>query len=231
MPKKFRRCGNSAVIGALKAELAKLEAEYASLAKEFKVGYPPLDNLRARIDETRRRMTAEIDREVKSIEAGYAAASNKESQLRAAMDEQKRTTLNLKDSAVQYAILAREVDTNKQLYDGVLSRLKEIGVAAEVRNSNIHVMGKALPPGGPSYPDKRRMMMFGLLLGLAGGIGLALFARATRQHAENSRRGRALFAPGQLGYDPRLWRGERQEQRLRFKAAPIRARRVARFGP
>jgi len=164
---------NSPMIGSLKKELGGVEAEYASLAKEFKPGYPPLDNLRARMDENRRRIAAEVDREVKSIEAGYAAASNKESQLRAALDEQKQATLNLKDSAVQYAILAREVDTNKQLYDGVLSRLKEIGVAAEVRSTNIYVMGKALPPGGPSYPDKRRAMMLGVLFGLAAGVGLA----------------------------------------------------------
>jgi polysaccharide biosynthesis transport protein len=172
-PEEIPAVRGSMMIGSLKAELAKFEAEYASLAKEFKAGYPPLDNLRARIDDTRSRISTEVGREVKSIEAGYAAASNKESQLRAAMDEQKRATLSLKDSAVQYAILSREVDTNKQLYDGVLSRLKEIGVAGEVRNSNIHVMGKAIPPGGPSYPDKRRMMMLGLLLGIGAGIGLA----------------------------------------------------------
>ena len=164
---------NSAVIGSLKAELGKFEVEYASLAKEFKAGYPPLDNLKARIDETRRRLNTEIDREVSSIEAGYAAATNRESQLRVAMDEQKRATLNLKDAAVQYAILAREVDTNKQLYDGVLSRLKEIGVAADVRSSNIHFMGKALAPGVPSYPNKRRTLMLGLLLGVGAGIGIA----------------------------------------------------------
>ena len=104
--------------------LTKFEAEYASLAKEFKPGYPPLDNVKARIEETRRRLTGEIDKEVKSIEAGFAAASNKETELRATMEEQKKATLNLKDSAVQYAILAREVDTNKQLYDGVLSALE-----------------------------------------------------------------------------------------------------------
>src|SRR5207249_8694848 len=101
------------------------------------------------------------------------AARNKESELRVAMEEQKKATLNLKDSAVQYTILAREVDTNKQLYDGVLQRLKEIGVAADVRSSNIYVMGNAMPPGSPSYPDKRRSMLLGLLLGLAAGIGLA----------------------------------------------------------
>ena len=172
-PEEVPSVRNSSAITSLKAELAKLEGEHASLAKEFKPGYPPLDAVKLRLDENRRRLSGEIDREIKSIEAGYAAASNKETNMRAAMDEQKRATLSLKDSAVQYAILAREVDTNKQLYDGVLSRLKEIGVAAEVRSTNIHVMGKALPPGFPSYPDKRRTMMLGLLLGLAGGMGLA----------------------------------------------------------
>lgn len=172
-PEEVPAVRNSLVIGALKGELAKLEGEHASLTKEFKSGYPPLDNVKARMEETRRRLSAEIDREIKSIEAGYAAARNKELNLRSAMDEQKNATLNLKDSAVQYAILAREVDTNKQLYDGVLSRLKEIGVAADVRSSNIHVMGKALPPRIPSYPDTRRNLMLGLLLGLAGAVGLA----------------------------------------------------------
>ncbi len=172
-PEEIPAVRNSAVINSLKGELGKFEADYASLAKEFKPGYPPLDDLKARIDDTRRRISAEINREVKSIEAGYAAASNKESQLRAAMDEQKRATLSLKDSAVQYAILAREVDTNKQLYDGVLQRLKEINVASDLRTSNIYVMGKALPPSFPSYPNKRRSLLIGLLLGLAAGVGLA----------------------------------------------------------
>jgi polysaccharide biosynthesis transport protein len=164
---------NSSVIGNLKGELGKLEAEYASLSKEFKPGYPPLDNLRTRVEETRRRLRSETQNQVRGIEATYQAAKTREAQLRATMEEQKKSTLNLKDSAVQYAVLAREVDTNRQLYDGVLQRLKEIGVAGEVRASNIYVMGKAQPPLGPSYPDKRRGLLFGLLLGLGAGIGLA----------------------------------------------------------
>ncbi|MBI2533487.1 MAG: GumC family protein, partial [Deltaproteobacteria bacterium] len=163
----------SPVIGNLKGELGKLEAEYASLAKEFKPGYPPLDNLRTRVEETRRRLRSETQNQVRGIEATYQAAKTREAQLRATMEEQKKSTLSLKDSAVQYAVLAREVDTNRQLYDGVLQRLKEIGVAGEVRASNIYVMGKAQPPLGPSYPDKRRGLLFGLLLGLGAGIGLA----------------------------------------------------------
>jgi succinoglycan biosynthesis transport protein ExoP len=164
----------SASINALKAELSKSEADYVVLAKEFKAGYPPLDTLKARIEEIRSRMEYEIQKEVKAIETAYAAAKNKETQLRATMEEQKKATLDLKDSAVQYTVLDREVDTNRQLYDGVLQRLKEIGVAADARNSNVYVLSKAEPSLSPASPNVRRYLMLGLFLGLVGGMGLAL---------------------------------------------------------
>ena len=89
------------------------------------------------------------------------------------MDEQKRETLNLNDAAVQYAILAGEADMNRQLYDGVLQRLKEIGVAAEVRTSNTYVIGRAEAPLTSSYPNKRRSLLVAVMMGLAAGMGLA----------------------------------------------------------
>jgi GumC protein len=97
---------NSLVINALKADLGKLEAEWLTLSKEFKPGYPRLDDLKARLEETRRRLRSEVQNEVKGIETAYQAAKTREVELRRQMDEQKQSTLNLKDSAVQYAILA-----------------------------------------------------------------------------------------------------------------------------
>jgi polysaccharide biosynthesis transport protein len=164
----------SASINALKADLSKAEADYVALAKEFKPGYPPLDTLKARIEETRNRMQYEIQKEVKAIETAHAAAKNKETQLRTTMEKQKTATLDLKDSAVQYTVLAREVDTNRQLYDGVLQRLKEIDVAADARTSNVYVVSKAEPSLSSSSPNVSRNLMLGLFLGLAAGIGLAL---------------------------------------------------------
>ena len=164
---------NNPVISGLKSELAKSAAGYAALSKEFKPGYPPLDSLKTHIDENRRRLQSEIQSEVRKIEVIYNAAKNNEAALRGTTEEQKKAALNLKDSAVQYAMLAHDVETNKQLYAGVLQRSKEIGVAAEVRSSNIYLMGKAEPPLGPSYPDSNGILMRGLLLGLLAGVGLA----------------------------------------------------------
>ncbi len=164
---------NSPAIQNLKAELARLEAEYAQSSREFKPGYPRLEKLKAQIENARRQLSNEIQTEVKGIESSYLAAKTKEDALRARMQEQKKATLSLKDSGVQYAILAREVDTNRQLYDSVLQRMKEMGVAAEVRTSNVYIIDRAEPPLGPSYPNKRQTLFLALLIGLAGGIGLA----------------------------------------------------------
>ena len=161
------------VISGLKSELAKSEWEYAALSKQFKPGYPPLDSLKTHIDENRRRLQSEIQSEVRKIEVIYNTAKNNEAALRGTTEKQKKATLNLKDSAVQYAMLAHDVETNRQLYAGALQRSKEIGVAAEVRSSNIYLMGKAEPPLGPSYPDSSGILMRGLLLGLLAGVGLA----------------------------------------------------------
>ena len=89
------------------------------------------------------------------------------------MEEQKATTFGLKDASVGYAMLAREVDTNRQLYDSVLQRMKEMGMAAELRTSNVSIIDPAETPLGPSRPNTSKNLLFGVGLGLVGGVGLA----------------------------------------------------------
>jgi capsular exopolysaccharide synthesis family protein len=164
---------NDPLVEDLKKEIARLEREQAQLAKEFKPGYPPLDKVAAQLDSSRNRLRTELRDAVSGLESAYQAARMKEAELRAAMQEQKAATLNLKDSAVQYTILAREVDTNKQLYDSVLQRMREMRVAADSQSTNIYVVDKAELPRQQSYPNKTRSLLVALFLGLAGGVGVA----------------------------------------------------------
>lgn len=169
------RVRNSSTISTLKDQLSGLEGEYANLAAEFKPGYPPLDALKKQIDQTRRRLRREVQAEISAIDSEYRAAKGNEEQLRARMEQQKEDTLDLKDAGVEYAYLAREVDTNRQLYDSVLQRMKEIGVAGQVRQSNVSIIDRASVPGGPFYPNPPRSLQMGLLMGLLAGVGLAFF--------------------------------------------------------
>lgn len=163
------------LIQDLKGDLTRLEGEYAQLSAQFKPGYPRMVQLQAQVAETRSRLQREISRVVGGIESAYLAGVAKERDLRSKMDEQKTATLGLKDASVQYAILAREVDTNRQLYDSVLGRMKEVGMASELRTSNVSVIDQAQPPPKPSRPRKQLSFFLSAFLGLMGGVGLAFF--------------------------------------------------------
>ena len=164
---------SSTLIQALKEQLIRLEGEQANLATQFKPGYPRLAQLKAQVEEVQRRLQQEIQRVVQGVESSYLAARDKERELRARMEEQTAATLGLKDAAVRYAILAREADTNRQLYESVLERMKQIGVAAELRASNVFIIDAAEPPIQPSSPKKKLALLLSVVIGLIGGIGLA----------------------------------------------------------
>jgi capsular exopolysaccharide synthesis family protein len=175
---------NSALISTLKGQLATLEGQYAQLAVQFKPGYPFLTQLQAQVEDTRRRVEREIENVIEGVESIYLTAVAHEKELRVKMEEQKTTTLGLKDVSVGYAILAREVDTNRQLYDSVLQRMKEMEMVAEIRASNVSVIDPAEVPQASSSPNKKRGVLFAALVGLMGGVGLAFFF----EHLDNTLR-------------------------------------------
>ena len=125
------------------------------------------------MERTKRRLQQEIQRTVAGIKSAYTAAKQKENELRAKVEQQKATALGLKDAAVDYAILSREVDTNRQLYDSVLGRFKEMEVTAALRASNVSVIEQAVPPVKPARPRKVLSLLLSAVLGLTGGVGLA----------------------------------------------------------
>src|SRR5262249_47238428 len=173
---------SNSLIQSLKEQLVRHEAEHATLANQFKSGYPRLAELEAQLARIRGQLQQEIRRVAESIELAYQFAVSKERDLRDKMEEQKAATLRLKDASVGYAILAREVDTNRQLYDNVLQRMKEVGVAAELRDSNVSVIDEAVPPLRPSKPRKLLSLLLSLVGGLMGGVGLAFFL----EHLDNT---------------------------------------------
>jgi polysaccharide biosynthesis transport protein len=161
------------LIQMLKIELTRLEGERTDLAIKVQPGDPVLGQFQARVEQTKRRLQQEIQRTVTGIKSAYAAAKQKEDELRAKLEQQKTLVLGLKDAAVDYAILTREVSTNHQLYDSVLSRLKDMEVSAVLRTSNVSVVDQAVPPVQPVRPRKALSLLLSAVLGLTGGVGLA----------------------------------------------------------
>jgi capsular exopolysaccharide synthesis family protein len=164
---------SSSLIAQLKSSLSQLEGEYASLSTRFNPGYPRLDRLHAQIAETQRHLEQEITKATETSQSDYSTAVAKEKTLREQFEQQKALAFGEKESGVQAAILAREVDTNKQLYDSVLQRMKETGVAAQVRASNVYIVDRAIPPRRPSKPRRSVDLLVSVVLGVGVGLGLA----------------------------------------------------------
>ena len=88
----------------------------------------------------------------------------------------------MSEKMVQYNILKREAEANKSLYEGLLTKLKEAGISAGLKSSNIRIVDPAMIPSTPARPAKARNIALAFLVGLVGGIGLALL----REYLDNT---------------------------------------------
>ena len=166
---------NSPLMQSLRKEQATLESEYNQNLKIYKPDYPKMVKLKELIDQISKRMATEAKKIVNSTRKDFEAAVKKESYLKAAFEKQKQEALDLNNRAVQYQILKREADTNKELYNGLLQRLKETGISASLTASNIQILDRAEVPKAPFKPNSRRNILLALIVGLFGGVGLAFF--------------------------------------------------------
>lgn len=163
---------------ALRAQRATLEAEYQEKLASFKPDYPDMVRLRSRIDA----LATQISREASNVAGGRAnslladfqAAAAEERSLQGRVNQLKGSVMNLRGRNIQYNILQRDVDTNRTLYDALLQRYKEIGVAGGVGTNLVSIVDRAEIPGAPYKPNLLLNLLVGLALGLLTGIGAAL---------------------------------------------------------
>src|SRR5205807_5617156 len=127
-----------------------------------------IDEIAAAIQEQRKDAASQIN-------SDYFAAVRRENLVRDALHQEQKQLNQVAARAVQYNILKREVDTNKQLYEGLLQRLKEAQVSAGLKASNIRIVDSAETPKYPSKPHVFLSLALGVVLGLGAGVGLAFF--------------------------------------------------------
>lgn len=155
-----------------------LEAEYQDKRTLMKPDHPDMLSLRSRIDELDRQISIETSKvaggRTNSLLADYQAAASSERALQGKVAGLKGSVLNLRGRSIQYTILQREVDTNRALYDALLQRYKEIGVAGGIGTNLISVVDRGDVPAGPYKPNLLFNLLVGFGLGLLGGIAVAI---------------------------------------------------------
>ena len=173
---------NNAVIQGLIKRKSDLADAYADALNQYGPNFPRVQRLASQQKELDDDLQKARQNMVDSIREEYSTSQSRVQLLQAALDKQKQEANDQAEKLVQYHILVHDADSNKQLYDGLLQKLKEAGITAGLRSSNIRIVDPALVPTAPSRPQKSRNIMLALLVGLVGGIGLAIF----REYLDNT---------------------------------------------
>ena len=163
----------------LKGRLTDLRREHSKLLVTFAPRYPGVRRVQRQIEELEKALGEEERRIVDGVREGYALAQHRERLLRHQVEQQRALVNRLSDDFIQYNILKRDSETNRTLYEGLLQRLKEAGVSAGLRASNIAVLDRAEVPELPHRPRKLLNAALGLFTGLLAGIILAFLKEHT----------------------------------------------------
>lgn len=161
------------VIQHLKQRQSEIKSQYAQATTELGHAHPKVLELQNELNLIDSVLTAEINKVAERSRMAYQIALKREKMLHAALEAQKQEANQLNESAIQYNILRHDLQSNQQLYDGLLQKLKEAGVSAGLKSTNVRVVDYARVPIRPSKPNILRNLAIGLLLGCLGGGALA----------------------------------------------------------
>ena len=201
-------------IQRLSEERARVSAEYQQKLSVYKPDYPEMQQLSARLTELDEEIASIAGSIRASIRAQYEVATNEEQALQAQVNGLKGDVLDLRDRSIQYNILQREVDTSRTLYDGLLQRYKEVGVAGGVTANNISIVDRAQPPNRPSKPNLLLNIALAGLMGLGLGVLTALLIEALDETLEKPEDVEEKIGLPVLGVVPLLDKGTSPSEAL-----------------
>ncbi len=171
---------SSGLVSDLMKEQLQLERDYATQLKTFKPDWPPLVELKSKIDRGREYLDSVVDqqtqRAVKTAYAEYQTALRQEQKLTGEIETLKREAMDQNLAAVGFSNLQIEIKTRRELLDDLLRRQSETEVAArlqDTRESNVRIVDEALVPSGPYRPSLPKNVSTGLLAGLLLGLAAA----------------------------------------------------------
>ena len=163
-------------LGDLRRQRANCSGSSASW-KRFRTEYPTVVALRSQITELERQIGREEGgsaRRFRRTWAGATAGRSKRASAAGACRWSEGAAARRAGRSIQYNIIQRDVDTNRALYDALLQRFKEVGVAGGIGTNNISIVDRALPPKQPFKPNFPLNIAIGLVLGLLCGAGVAV---------------------------------------------------------
>lgn len=199
-------------VQALRVTRGKLESEYQEKLLTYKPAFPLMQQIRSQIEQIDKQLEAEVRMVRNGLTATYQAAKDQEALLQEQVDLLTDDVLSMQGRSTDFTVLEREVETNKQLYDALLQRYKEIGITSNVDANNISMVDPALRPNSPFTPNLKRALMISAILGLLIGVGLAFLFEYLDDTLKRPEEIEKHLGISVLGVIPKLASGATPEQ-------------------
>ncbi len=175
------------VLQGLNSDLIRLQLEHSQLAQKYKPKHPKIIQIQSRVENIRARREIEIDKAIRILEIEHRIRQQTEQGIGANLDQRKRQSRQLAQQAIQYGMLKRDAESNRQMYNVLLQRLKETDFSGSITINNIRVVDQARVPSAPLRPKTRALAtaaLGSLLLGLILCFGVDYFDSALRSEHE-----------------------------------------------
>jgi exopolysaccharide transport family protein len=163
------------VIQSLREEEIRIEKQTVEMSRKFGDRHPQMIKMKGDLKSVREKMSSEIKRVISALKNEYELSKANESSLRTLFAQGKGEAIALSERSMRYDVLRRELDTNQQIYEALLKRVKETTLVEEVKSFNIFIVDRAEVPKSPVRPNTFKNILFALIVGMCGGVGIAFF--------------------------------------------------------
>ena len=203
----------------LRSLQAELRIHVAEASTQFGPSYPKVAEMNNQLKQIDTEIQNETTKVISGIRDQYEVALQHEKLLSVDFEDQKQQANKLNESAIEYSMLKRDLDTSRQLYEGLLEKMKEAGVNAGLRSNSFRIVDSARVPTYPSEPNIPRNLAFAFALALTSGVGLAFLLESLDNTVRTTEQAQNISQLPSLGLIPMGSRSEEGKNARRLALA------------
>ncbi len=153
----------SNLIQALKEEESKVLRKASELSTRYGERHPEIINVRAELEDIKKKIFLEISRIAKSLENEVAVVRARERSLQDGLSKLESATSGQGRDEIQLRELEREAKANRLLYESFLGRFKETSQQDDLQQADARIISRAEVPAESSFPKKRLIVMIAMV--------------------------------------------------------------------
>jgi capsular exopolysaccharide synthesis family protein len=203
-PEMIADVAQTSTLAILRAQQADLKNQYVQLNAKYGNAYPRVAQLGMQLKQVDASISIQVEEIRTKFQEEYQAALKTEHMLEAELEKQKQQAYSMNDAGIQFAILKRDFESSRDLYEDLMKKLKEAGIVAGLHSTNVDVIDPAEIPVTPAEPRVGLNIAMGLILGTFGGLGAAFLLERMDTTISTPDHGEVLANLPVLGIIPHL---------------------------